>query len=75
MPVRGRRADPGRARRIGKGKAARSLLGNQVERGADQCLAQIAVVIAAAPGRPDRLSTSSWETLYKRGANRKTGPT
>src|SRR5271156_6821787 len=51
MPVGGRRAYPGRARRIGEGEPRRSLFGNQVERGADQRLAQIAVVIAPTPGR------------------------
>src|SRR5438477_6632193 len=50
MPVGSRRADPGRARRIGEGEPRRPFLGNQVERGADQRLAQIAVVIAATPG-------------------------
>src|SRR5260370_17230287 len=49
MAVGRRRADPGPARRIGKGEAGRSLLGDQIERGADQRLAQIAVVIAAPP--------------------------
>jgi hypothetical protein len=41
-------ADPGPARGVGEGEAGRALLGNQVKSGADQCLAQIAVVIAAA---------------------------
>ena len=47
MPVRRRRADPGPARRVGEGEPGRSLLRDQVERGADQRLAQIAVMIAA----------------------------
>src|SRR5437868_7693362 len=51
MPVGSRRTDPCGARRVGKGEPRRTLLGNQVERGADQRLAQIAVVIAAPPGR------------------------
>lgn len=52
MPIRRGRTDPGRARRIGKGEPARTFLGDQVERGLDQRLAQIAVVIAATPVRP-----------------------
>src|ERR1700732_5311163 len=51
MAVGRRRADPGRARRVGEGGPRRPFLGNQVERGADQRLAQIAVVVAAPPGR------------------------
>src|SRR5262249_2593183 len=50
MPVRGRRTNPGRASGVGEGEPTRPLLGDQVERGADQGLAQIAVVIAAPPG-------------------------
>src|SRR4029077_14510816 len=49
--VGSRRADPGRASSIGEGEPRRPLFGNQVERGADQCLAQIAVVIAATSRR------------------------
>src|SRR5580700_8863241 len=51
MAVGSRRAYPGGARRVGEGEPGRSFLGNQVERGADQRLAQIAVMIAASPGR------------------------
>ena len=46
MPVGRRRADPGRARRVGKGEPGWAFLRDQVERGVDQRLAQIAVVIA-----------------------------
>src|SRR6267154_1388300 len=51
VPVGRRRADPGRAGGIRECEAGRPFLGNQVERGADQRLAQIAVVVAATPGR------------------------
>ena len=47
MPVGRGRADAGPARRFGKGEAGRPLLRDQIERGADQRLLQIAVVIAA----------------------------
>src|SRR3954468_9571718 len=47
MPVGRRRADPGPARRVGEGEPGRPLLRDQVERGADERLAQIAVMIAA----------------------------
>src|SRR5213593_870461 len=49
MAVGCRRADAGPARRVGEGEAGRALLRDQIERGADQRLAQIAVVIAAPP--------------------------
>src|SRR5205807_2981891 len=48
MAVGRSRADPGPARRLGKGKAGRPLARDQIERRLDQRLAQIAVVIAAA---------------------------
>src|SRR5437764_11968612 len=51
MAVGRRRADPGPARRLGKGKAGRALARDQIERRFDQRLAQIAVVIAAALSR------------------------
>src|SRR6266436_5639765 len=51
VPVGRRRTDPGRARGIRECEAGRPFLGNQVERGADQRLAEIAVVVAATPGR------------------------
>src|SRR5438067_165380 len=51
IPVGSPRADPCRARRIAEGERRRPFLGKQVGRGADQRLAQIAVVIAAPPGR------------------------
>ena len=47
MAIGRRRADPGRARRVGEGEARRPFSRDQLERGADQRLAQIAVVIAA----------------------------
>ena len=52
MAVGRGRADPGPARRVGKGEAGRAVLLNEVEGGGDQRLAQIAVVVAAAPARP-----------------------
>src|SRR5271169_187509 len=47
MPIGRRRADSGEARGLGEGEAGRTLLGDQLQRGADQRLAQIAVMIAA----------------------------
>ena len=47
MPIGRRRADAGKARGLGEGEARRALLGDQLQRGADQRLAQIAVMIAA----------------------------
>jgi hypothetical protein len=47
MPIQRRRTDPGRARGLGESEASRALLGDQLERGADRRLAQIAVMIAA----------------------------
>ena len=47
MPVGRRRADPRPARRFREGKAGRTLLRDQFQRGADQGLLEIAVVIAA----------------------------
>ena len=49
MAVGRGRADAGLARGLGEGEARRTLLGNQLERGADQRLAQVAVMIAAPP--------------------------
>ena len=49
MAVGRGRADAGLARGLGEGEARRALLGNQVEGGVDQRLAQVAVMIAAAP--------------------------
>ena len=47
------RTDTGAARRLGEGKAGRPVFANEIERGIDQCLAQISVMIApAAMGRP-----------------------
>ena len=45
------RADPGRARCVGKGEPGRPFLRDKAERGVDQRLAQIAVVIAAPRAR------------------------
>ena len=47
MPVRRGRADAGEARGFGERKTGRAFLGDQLQRGADQRLFQIAVVIAA----------------------------
>src|SRR5277367_1254271 len=47
MPIGRRRADPGEARGLGESEAGRALLGDQFQGGADQRLAQIAVMIAA----------------------------
>src|SRR5579863_4873664 len=47
MAVGGGRTDPGRARRVGEGEPGGAFLGDQVERGADQRLTQIAMMIAA----------------------------
>src|SRR5262245_7244546 len=47
MAVRRRRTDAGLPRRLGKREAGGTFLRNEVERGADQRLAQIAMVIAA----------------------------
>ena len=76
MTVGRRRADPGRTRGVGKGEPGRPLLGDQVERGADQRLAQIAVVIpstavAIARSRPAHvrcfyMSRPAIETLMRR---------
>ena len=49
MAVGRGRADAGLARGLGEGEARRALLGNQVECGLDQRLAQVAVMIAAPP--------------------------
>src|SRR6478735_5824270 len=47
MPIGRGRTDARRARRLRKGKAARPLFGDQVERGPHQGLLEIAVMIAA----------------------------
>jgi len=49
VAIGGGRADPGPARGVGKGKPSRALFRDQVERGLDQRLAQIAMMIAAPP--------------------------
>src|SRR5262249_40862166 len=49
MAIGRRRADAGLPGRLGKGEAGGTLLRNEVEGGADQRLAQIAVMIAAPP--------------------------
>src|SRR5262249_45252618 len=71
MPIGSGRADPGRAGSIGEGKPRRPLLGDQVERGADQRLAQIAVVIAATTGRliVSRPAHGRYSTTSRRYAN------
>src|ERR1700733_9015294 len=47
MPIGCRRADPGKPSGLREGKSGRSLRRDQFQRGADQRLAQIAVMIAA----------------------------
>src|SRR5271163_2955226 len=47
MPIRRRRADAGKARGLGESKSRRPFSGDQFQRGADQRLAQIPVMIAA----------------------------
>ena len=47
MTIGGGRTDAGPARRVGESKTGRTLFGNQRKRGAQQCLFEIAVVIAA----------------------------
>src|ERR1700676_2861072 len=47
MPVRRRRADPGRTRGVGEGKPRRALFRDQPERCLQQRLFQIAVMITA----------------------------
>src|SRR3984957_14016197 len=47
MPIGRRRANPGKASGFGESESGRSLRRDQFQRGADQRLAQIAVMIAA----------------------------
>ena len=47
MPIRRRRADAGKARGLRERESGRPFSGDQFQRGADQRLAQIAVMIAA----------------------------
>ena len=49
MAVGRGRADAGLARGLGEGEPRRSLLGNEIQRRADQRLAQVAVMVAAPP--------------------------
>ena len=49
MPVGRGRADPGSPRGLGEGEPRWSLLGNQIQRRADQRFAQVAVMVAAPP--------------------------
>ena len=64
MAVRRRGADPRRARGIGEGEAGRPLLADQVKRGPDQRLAQIAVVVALAALGPVVLRPSHVNGSY-----------
>ena len=59
MAIGRRGTDPGRARRLGEGEAGRALLRDQLERGADQRLPQVAVVVTAVSPNVLRAWTSS----------------
>ncbi len=50
MPVRRRRADAGPTGGLRKSEAGRAFFGNQLQRGAQQRLFQVAVMVAARPG-------------------------
>src|SRR5438552_19001360 len=64
MPVWRGRAHPGPARRLGKREPTRAFLRDQYKRSPDQCLLEVAVVVAARARGPGLSAPTHVNSLY-----------